>query len=56
GPEAVFVHAPPAANTSPLDGFQHFGEVSVDGRSGELTVWLRDSGGRSLWTETLPSR
>jgi len=53
GPEAVFVHAPPAANTSPLDGFQHFGEVAVDGRSGELTVWLRDATGRALWTKTL---
>jgi len=56
GPEAVFVHAPPTANTSPLDGFQHFGEVAVDGRSGDLTVWLRDATGRSLWTETLPLR
>ncbi|GGP42805.1 alkaline phosphatase D family protein [Saccharothrix coeruleofusca] len=57
GPEAVFVHAPPAANTSPLEGFQHFGEVEVDGRSGELTVWLRDSAGVSLWSKTLrPAR
>jgi len=53
GPEAVFVHAPPAANTTPLDGFQHFGEVAVDGRSGELTVWLRDATGVSLWSKTL---
>jgi alkaline phosphatase D len=53
GPEAVFVHAPPVANTSPLDGFQHFGEVFVDGRSGDLTVWLRDATGGSLWSKTL---
>jgi alkaline phosphatase D len=53
GPEAVFVHAPPAANTTPLDGFQHFGEIAVDGRSGELTVWLRDATGASLWSKTL---
>ncbi|MCE7011541.1 alkaline phosphatase D family protein [Kibdelosporangium philippinense] len=53
GPVAEFVHAPPAANTSPLLGYQHFGEVSVDGRSGELTVWLRDGRGTSLWTKTL---
>ena len=53
GPEAVFVHAPPVANTSPLDGFQHFGEVAVEGESGELTVWLRDGAGQSLWSTTL---
>ncbi|WP_199442370.1 alkaline phosphatase D family protein [Umezawaea beigongshangensis] len=53
GPEAVFVHAPPAANSSPLDGFQHFGEVEVNGRSGELTVSLRDATGSSLWSTTL---
>jgi alkaline phosphatase D len=53
GPEAVFVHAPPAANSSPLDDFQHFGELSVDGSSGELTVDLRSARGTSLWTTTL---
>ncbi|WP_285612022.1 alkaline phosphatase D family protein [Actinokineospora globicatena] len=57
GPEAAFVHAPPVANTSPLEGFQHFGEVQVDGRSGDLTVYLRDGKGTSLWSKTLkPSR
>ncbi|TWP47451.1 alkaline phosphatase [Lentzea tibetensis] len=55
GPEAVFVHAPPAANTTPLDGFQHFGEIEVD-RAGSLTVWLRDATGASLWTKTLKAR
>ncbi|MEC3979081.1 alkaline phosphatase D family protein [Amycolatopsis sp. H20-H5] len=53
GPEAVFVHAPPAANTSPADGYQHFGELNVDGASGALTVDLRDATGASLWTKTL---
>ncbi|AHH94966.1 alkaline phosphatase D [Kutzneria viridogrisea] len=53
GPEAVFVHAPPAANSSPLDDFQHFGEVEVDGHSGALTVTLRTAAGRSLWATTL---
>ncbi|MCG8926246.1 alkaline phosphatase [Lentzea sp. CC55] len=51
GPQAVFVHAPPAANTSPLDGFQHFGEVEATRH--ELTVWLRDATGASLWSKTL---
>jgi alkaline phosphatase D len=53
GPRAEFVHAPPVANTSPLEGFQHFGEVAVDGRSGELTVWLRDGRGACLWSRKL---
>ncbi len=33
GPQAVFVHAPPRANTSPLEGYQHFGEVDIDTRT-----------------------
>ncbi|QWF77415.1 alkaline phosphatase D family protein [Amycolatopsis sp. CA-230715] len=53
GPEAVFVHAPPVQNTSPADGYQHFGEISIDGGSGELTVDLRDASGASLWSKTL---
>ncbi|MGW3959422.1 alkaline phosphatase D family protein [Amycolatopsis sp. NPDC005003] len=53
GPQAVFVHAPPSANTSPIDGFQHFGELNVDGASGDLTVDLRDATGASLWSKTL---
>ncbi|MCW3843745.1 alkaline phosphatase D family protein [Micromonospora yasonensis] len=55
GPQAVFTHAPPRANTSPAEGFQHFGEVSIDGESGDLTVHLRDRAGASLWTTTLPA-
>ncbi|MCM6775295.1 alkaline phosphatase D family protein [Nocardia sp. CDC159] len=54
GPEAVFVHAPPAQNTSPLDGaFQHFGEVLIDGKTRELTVNLCDSTGSVLFTQRL---
>lgn len=53
GPEAVYVHAPPVANSSPAEGFQHFGEVRIDGRSGDLRVDLRDRDGVSLWTTTL---
>ncbi|GAB1690951.1 alkaline phosphatase D family protein [Krasilnikovia sp. M28-CT-15] len=53
GPQAVFVHAPPRANTSPAEGYQHFGEVNIDGRSGALTVDLRDRDGVSLWSTTL---
>jgi alkaline phosphatase D len=54
GPRAVFVNAPPAANTSPADGFQHFGEATID-RGGDLRVDLRDRDGASLWSTTLPA-
>ncbi|HSA50858.1 MAG TPA: alkaline phosphatase D family protein [Yinghuangia sp.] len=53
GPRAEFVHAPPRANTSPLEGFQHFGEVEIDGPSGEMTVRLRDGASAVLWSTTL---
>ncbi|GIF16099.1 alkaline phosphatase D family protein [Actinoplanes teichomyceticus] len=53
GPEAVFVHAPPVANTSPALGYQHFGEVEIDGESGAFTVHLRDRDGVALWSTTL---
>ncbi|WP_199434968.1 alkaline phosphatase D family protein [Qaidamihabitans albus] len=56
GPRVEFTHAPPAANTSPMDGYQHFGELNVDGASGELTVDLRDGTGASLWATTLRPR
>ncbi|WBB95439.1 alkaline phosphatase D family protein [Solwaraspora sp. WMMA2080] len=55
GPEAVFVNAPPRVNTSPAEGFQHYGEVFVDGESRAFTVHLRDRDGRSLWSATLPA-
>ncbi len=45
GPSVVFQKAPPAPNTSPLAGYQFFGEVDIDGRSGVLTVTLRDLDG-----------
>ncbi|GAB2707580.1 alkaline phosphatase D family protein [Nocardia thraciensis] len=54
GPTAVFVNAPPVQNTSPLDGFQHFGEVLIDGKSRELTVNLCDATGKVLFTQRLP--
>ncbi|RJQ79432.1 alkaline phosphatase [Pseudonocardiaceae bacterium YIM PH 21723] len=53
GPKVEFVHAPPAPNSSPLDGFQHFGEIDVRGATGELTVNLRNAAGVSLWNRTL---
>jgi alkaline phosphatase D len=53
GPRAVFVNAPPAPNTSPLDGFQHFGEVDIDRRSRDMTVRLRGLDGSVLWSTRL---
>lgn len=55
GPEVVYIHAPGQAhqNTSPLDGFQHFGEVDIDGDSRTLTVRLLDTTGAILWTKEL---
>ncbi|WP_433060358.1 alkaline phosphatase D family protein [Dactylosporangium sp. CS-033363] len=53
GPEARFVHAPPVANTSPMGGYQHFGEVEIDPWSRDLTVRLRDLQGSVLYSTTL---
>jgi alkaline phosphatase D len=53
GPEAVFVHAPSTPGSSPLDGFQHFGEVEVAPGGRELTVTLRDQYGTGLWSRAL---
>ena len=53
GPRTAFVHAPPVANASPAEGYQHFGEVEIDGHTGAMTVNLRDRDGVSLWSTTL---
>jgi len=51
GPEVVWQKAPPAGrvNVSPAEGGQYFGEVAIEGRSGALTVFLRDGAGAALW-------
>ncbi|MEU6307495.1 alkaline phosphatase D family protein [Streptomyces chartreusis] len=53
GPERVFVKAPTASNVSPAGGYQFFGEVDMDGHSGELTVRLREQDGTVLFTQVL---
>jgi alkaline phosphatase D len=53
GPEVAFVNAPPRANMSPLEGFQHFGEVEILGETGELTVRLRDQDAGILFSKSL---
>jgi alkaline phosphatase D len=58
GPQVVFSKAPPPGqvNLSPYAGLQFFGEVNIDGKSGELTVDLRDLGGASVFSKTLAPR
>ncbi|MDN3292974.1 alkaline phosphatase D family protein [Streptomyces ficellus] len=53
GPRRVFVRAPERGNVSPMEWPQHFGEVDIDGGSGELTVRLRADDGATLFTRTL---
>ncbi|MGW0911951.1 alkaline phosphatase D family protein [Streptomyces sp. NPDC002784] len=53
GPERVFLKAPTVANVSPAEGYQFFGEVDIDGDSGELTVRLREQDGTVLFTQVL---
>src|SRR5919108_709368 len=53
GPERVFIKAPTTANVSPAGGYQFFGEVDIDGDSGELTVRLREQDGTVLFTQVL---
>ncbi len=53
GPEVVFEKAPPVHNMSPFGGFQFFGEVNIDGQSGELSVVLRDLEGVAVFEQTL---
>lgn len=53
GPEVVFQKAPPAQNTSPFAGYQFFGEVQIEGQSGEMTVQLRDLDGVVVFEQRL---
>ncbi|WP_374209745.1 alkaline phosphatase [Glycomyces sp. TRM65418] len=53
GPEAVFVQAPPAANTSPAEGYQFFGEVDIDAETEVMTVSLKDLDGGVLFTQAV---
>lgn len=53
GPEQRFIKAPNRSNTSPAETPQYFGEIDIDGGSGELTVRLRQEGGAVLFTKVL---
>ena len=41
------------ANTSPADGFQFFGYVTIDGETAVMTVSLRDLDGNELFSVDL---
>ncbi|MFE1764251.1 alkaline phosphatase D family protein [Streptomyces angustmyceticus] len=53
GPEQPFLKAPDRANTSPAETPQYFGEIDIDGGSGEMTVRLRQEGGEVLFSKVL---
>jgi alkaline phosphatase D len=53
GARYEFVHAPKDKDTSPAQGFQHFGEVTIDSDSRALTVNLCDASGKSLYSKEL---
>jgi len=57
GPSREFVASPPNANASPLEGFQYFGEVEIDGETEVLTVTLRDVEGAAIYRQEIePAR
>ena len=57
GPEVRFSrHAEGRVNLSPAEGLQFFGEVTIDGRSADMTVRLRDLDGVPLWSTTLAAQ
>lgn len=53
GPRAEFVRGPDRDGASPLEGFQHFGELDVAADGSVLDVHLRDQDGGSLWSTRL---
>ena len=55
GPQVIFHKAPPKgqSNLPPSAGYQFFGEVEIDGRSGDMSVTLRDIEGASLHRQVL---
>jgi alkaline phosphatase D len=55
GPEVKFVKAPPPGkeNLAPSEGYQFFGHVQIEGKTGRMTVTLRDRADAALWSTTL---
>jgi alkaline phosphatase D len=55
GPEVKFIKAPgrDKQNLPPSAGMQFFGHVKIDGKSGQMTVTLRDRADNALWSTAL---
>ena len=53
GPQVVFEKAPPAANYSPLGGFQFFGQVDIDAKDQSMKVSLVDLDGQTVFEKVL---
>ncbi len=55
GPEAVFVGIPAGmkGNRSPKEGYQFFGSIRIEGRTGAMTVRLHDITGAVLYSVDL---
>jgi alkaline phosphatase D len=47
----IFQKVLAVANSSPLAGLQFFGQVDIDGRSGSMTVSLKDIDGVSVFSQ-----
>jgi alkaline phosphatase D len=54
GAATVFSQPAPHPNTSPMEGFQFFGHVAIDGRTKVMTVSLRDLNGTVVYQVDLP--
>ncbi|MBJ7331905.1 MAG: alkaline phosphatase D family protein, partial [Solirubrobacteraceae bacterium] len=53
GQEVRYAGNPPRTNTSPLEGFQYFGHVHVDGGSQVMTVSLRTADGETVFSQAI---
>jgi alkaline phosphatase D len=55
GTTAMFQRTAKSALASPYEGMLFFGEVTIEGRTGEPTVRLKDLENVTLFTKTLPA-
>ena len=55
GPQVMFVKARPEgqSNLSPRAGLQFFGQVKIDGKTGAMTVMLKDLDGKEIYKTDL---
>jgi alkaline phosphatase D len=53
GPRVVFQKAPPVQNAPPSAGYQFFGQIDLDARTGMLMVTLKDVAGASLFAQPI---